>query len=131
MKNRPSTICRRQPLKILKWYGLLWLSSTNFIWSIVKHLDPFNISRYGDRVPTSIFGRLYAAIWILCGITFIALITSVLSNAVFASSISEPKPITGRKVTNYIGLTSLLIPFSRKYLLLGVTVGVRDGNLNK
>ena len=46
-KNGPNKICGRQPLKILKWYGLLRqtislqiflrLSSTNFAWSILEN----------------------------------------------------------------------------------------------
>ena len=49
-KNGASKIFRRQPLKILQWYGLLRqttslqtflrLSSTNFTWSILEYIDP-------------------------------------------------------------------------------------------
>ena len=52
-KNGPSKVCQRQPLKNLKWYGLLTdhitsnflkLSSTNFIWSNLKHLYTSSLS---------------------------------------------------------------------------------------
>ena len=37
-KNGPSKIFGRQSLKILKWYGLLRQSSTNFTWFILEYL---------------------------------------------------------------------------------------------
>ena len=46
-KNGPIKICGRQPLKNLKWYGLLSLQifqrlfSTHFTWSILEYLNPF------------------------------------------------------------------------------------------
>ena len=50
-KNRPSEICGREPLKDLKWYGLLkqtislqifyMLSSTKFTWSILEYFVPY------------------------------------------------------------------------------------------
>ena len=41
-KDGPSKICRRQPLKNLKGYGLLKLYSTNFAWSILEYFVPYN-----------------------------------------------------------------------------------------
>ena len=40
-KSGPSKICGRQPLKNLKWYGLIRQSSTDFTWSILKYLNSY------------------------------------------------------------------------------------------
>ena len=55
LKNRPSKICGRQPLKILKEYRMLkqtillyffwWLSSTNFTRSILEYFVSFNLAK--------------------------------------------------------------------------------------
>ena len=52
-QDGPSEICGRQPLKNLKWYGLLrqtislqifWrLSFTNFTWSILEYFVPYAV----------------------------------------------------------------------------------------
>ena len=45
-KNGSSKICGRQPLKNLKWYGLLRVRppTTNFTWPILEYLDPYVVS---------------------------------------------------------------------------------------
>ena len=41
--------------------------------------SPFK--RYGDRTPSTIFGRLFAVIWILIGITIFNMFTATITSA--------------------------------------------------
>ena len=37
---------------------------------------------YGDRVPISVLGRIFACFWILCGSTIMALLTAALTTGI-------------------------------------------------
>ena len=51
LKNGPSKICGRQPLKNLKWYGLLF--STNFTWFILEYFFSFLV------IPKEKYKRIF------------------------------------------------------------------------
>ena len=46
---------------------------------------------YGDRVPISVLGRIFACIWILCGSTIMALLTAALTTAIVTVT-TEQRP---------------------------------------
>ena len=44
---------------------------------------------YGDRVPKSVVGRLFAVFWILCGVTITSLMTAALTTAISTVSMHQ------------------------------------------
>lgn len=66
-----------------------------FWWSFVS----MTTVGYGDKTPKTFFGRLYSIIWILIGITMVAVFTATLTNAIMNSGNAAVSiDMTGKQV---------------------------------
>ena len=55
-------------------------------------------NRYGDKAPKTWIGRIFASIWIMCGITLCSMLTASLTNVITSAGTSEPPDLNGMKV---------------------------------
>ena len=71
--------------------------------------------RYGDKVPISFWGRAFAVVWILFGITIISLYVATLTSILTVELQGEkPLLVVGKKVrkqgnNNYLIIIILII----------------------
>ena len=68
--------------------------SNGFWWSFIT----MTTMGYGDRVPQSRAGRLFAVIWIVIGITVCAILTASLTNEVITARSSPDPDMVGKRV---------------------------------
>ena len=54
-------------------------------------------SSYGDKIPKSAAGRVFAALWILVGITICSIFTASLTATITETSVKKGS-LSGRKV---------------------------------
>ena len=60
--------------------------------------------RYGDKVPRTIYGRIFSVLWILTGVCLIAIFTAAVTSALTVSSVdSDCKSIQGKHVSDLSG----------------------------
>lgn len=60
------------------------------------------LSRYGDKTPKSISGRLFSVVWIITGITVCSILTATLSSALTNVTVSVERydVTTGKTVSS-------------------------------
>jgi len=68
-------------------------SSEGFWWALVT----MTTVGYGDKVPRTVYGRLFSVLWMLIGVCLIAIFTAAITSAVTVSSVdSDCKSIQGK-----------------------------------
>ncbi|KAL9981362.1 hypothetical protein ACROYT_G010055, partial [Oculina patagonica] len=68
-------------------------SSEGFWWALVT----MTTVGYGDKVPRTIYGRIFSVLWILTGVCLIAIFTAAVTSAITVSSVdSDCKSIQGK-----------------------------------
>ena len=78
--------------------------------------------RYGDKVPRTMYGRLFSVVWILTGVCLISIFTAAITSAITVSSVDPGcKSTQGKRVSNvFLPLLQLkiiwLIVFSYGFL---------------
>ena len=84
--------------------------ASRFSWNL------FPSYRYGDIAPRGVPGRLFAIVWILCGLVIIAIFTSVVTTSLTVVTLSTTKNLYGSmvymKVFKYIFDKKVGINFS-------------------
>jgi len=64
--------------------------------------------RYGDKVPRTIYGRMFSVLWILTGVCLIAIFTAAVTSAITVSSVdSDCKSTQGKHVSDLSCFTRL------------------------
>ena len=53
---------------------------------------------YGDRIPRTLIGRLYAVLWIIMGITIISVFTGTLTSEIINANQPQNTDLSGKKV---------------------------------
>ena len=53
---------------------------------------------YGDRIPRTLIGRLYAVFWIMMGITIISVFTGTLTSEIINANQPQDTDLSGKKV---------------------------------
>ena len=62
--------------------------------------------RYGDKVPRTIYGRIFSVLWILTGVCLIAIFTAAVTSAITVSSVdSDCKSTQGKHVSDLSGFS--------------------------
>lgn len=69
------------------WFDGIW-------WSFIS----MTTVGYGDKLPRTVLGRIYAVIWILLGITMFGLLTGLLTNAIMNVDKPADKELRNAKV---------------------------------
>lgn len=56
---------------------------------------------YGDKVPRTMYGRLFSVVWILTGVCLISIFTAAITSAITVSSVDPGcKSTQGKRVSN-------------------------------
>lgn len=87
--------------------------------------------RYGDKVPRTIYGRMFSVLWILTGVCLIAIFTAAVTSAITVSSVdSDCKSTQGKHVSDLSGFarfdgliclrhrTTSICPISLQYRII-------------
>ena len=61
-------------------------------------------TRYGDKTPKSVSGRLFSVVWIMTGITVCSILTATLSSALMNVTVAIERydVIRGKTVSNRV-----------------------------
>ena len=69
------------------------------------------LCRYGDKAPKSLFGRLFATVWMITGIILLSMFTAQVSSRLTAQELKSDDHLFGKKVT---GLFFLVFAANRR-----------------
>lgn len=76
----------------MRYFSLLSITDSIRIVNLFCTIVLFSHLGYGDKAPKTLFGRVFAVLWVLIGITIFALLTGSLTNEITGIQ-NQPTPV--------------------------------------